>query len=100
MTGKLKRLGLVLVAVAALAAVGASAAQAGEFTAENYAATITGNQISKHTFKFEAGTDVCTVATFHGTQAAAAETLTLNASYENCATPNGGAAVGVTMNSC
>jgi uncharacterized protein YaiE (UPF0345 family) len=99
MTYRSIKLGLVL-AVLALSGVAAQAAQAGEFTAEQYPATVTGNQISKHTFKFEAGTVECTVAKFHGTLEAAAETLTVGASYEQCATPNGGAAVGVNMNGC
>jgi hypothetical protein len=98
MTYKSIKLGLVL--ALALCGIGAQAAQAGEFTAEAYPATVTGNQITKHTFKFEAGTVECVTVKFHGTLEAASEMLTLGATYENCATPNGGAAVGINMNGC
>src|SRR5262245_9557757 len=98
MTYRSIKLGLVL--ALALSGIAAQAAQAGEFTAEAYPATVTGNQITKHTFKFEAGTIECATVKFHGTLAAASETLTATASYENCSTPNGGAAVGVNMNGC
>jgi hypothetical protein len=55
MTYRSIKLGVVLT-VLALSGVAAQAAQAGEFTAEAYPATVTGNQVTKHTFKFEAGT--------------------------------------------
>ncbi len=100
MASKLKALGLVLTALVAASTVTASAAQAGEFTAENYPATITGAQLSKHQFTFFGGNTVnCNVATFHGKLAAAAETLTVGAEYGECSTEGGGA-VTVKMTSC
>lgn len=90
--------GLVLLAALAMSAVVASAAQAGEFTASEYPATITGSEIAKHEFKFNTGTVNCAKATFDGTLEAASETLTITAEYKECATPKGG--VGVKMNSC
>jgi uncharacterized protein YaiE (UPF0345 family) len=98
MTYRSIKLGLVL--ALALSGIAAQAAQAGEFAAEQYPATVTGVQIAKHAFKFEAGTIVCNTAKFHGNLEAASETLTLSASYEGCATAGGGAAVGVNMNGC
>lgn len=99
MNTKLRTLGLTLVAAIATSAVVASAAQAGEFTAEKYPATITGTQIAKHSFKFNAGTVNCAAAKFHGSLAAAANAITIGAEYSECATP-GGAEVVVKMTSC
>jgi hypothetical protein len=99
MARKLKVLGLVLTATMAMSAVAATAAQAGEFTAEKYPATITGTQLTKHQFKFNMGTVNCNVATFHGSQAAAANMLTLGAAYNECSTAMG-AAVNVNMTGC
>jgi hypothetical protein len=90
--------GLVLLAAIATSAMTASAAQAGEFTATEYPATITGSQTSKHDFKFQTGTVSCAKATFEGTLEEASETLTVDAEYKECKTPNGG--VTVKMNSC
>ncbi len=98
MLSKLKIGGLALIAVIATGAVGASAAQAGEFTADEYPATITGSQTAKHEFKFQTGTVVCAKAAFDGTLEEASETLTVKADYKECKTPNGG--VNVKMNSC
>jgi hypothetical protein len=88
-----------LIAVVALGAVTASAAQAGEFTAEKYPATMTGTQLGKHQFKFEMGTVTCNSALFDGSLAAASSVLTLEAEYGECKT-GGGAAVTVEMTSC
>jgi hypothetical protein len=98
MAFKLKAGGIVFLAIVASAAM-ASAAQAGQFTAEKYPVTITGSQIAKHTFRFEAGTVNCAVASFDGKLEAASETLTVTASYNECQTP-GGAEVKVKMKSC
>jgi hypothetical protein len=98
MLSKLKAGGLVLIALTAISAVGASAAQAGEFTANKYPATVTGTQTAKHEFKFQTGNVVCAKATFDGKLEAASETLTITADYKECATPGGG--VNVKMNSC
>jgi hypothetical protein len=99
MVRKIKSLGLVLTAIAALGATAASAAQAGEFTAEEYPATIKGTQTTKHQFQFDAGTVNCIVASFDSKLAAESSTLTIGASYSECTTP-GGSAVTVKMNSC
>jgi hypothetical protein len=98
MTLRLKALGLALMAVIAIGAVSATAAQAGEFTAEKYPATITGTPLAKHQFHFIAGTVTCNSTMFHGNLAAASNTLTLKAEYSECSTPGG--AVNVFMNSC
>lgn len=99
MLSKLKMGGLVLIAVIATSAVGATAAQAGEFTASEYPVTVTGTQTAKHQFKFEAGTITCAIVNFDGKLEAASETLTVTADYKECTTP-GGQGVNVKMNSC
>jgi hypothetical protein len=99
MSFRLKTVGLALFAVLAMSAVVASAAQAGEFTASEYPATITGTQTVKHEFKFQTGEVICAKATFDGTLEAASETLTITAEYKECATPGVGG-VTVKMNSC
>jgi hypothetical protein len=99
MVSKLKVGGLVFMALLATSAVAASAAQAGEFTASEYPATITGTQVTKHEFKFNAGTVVCGKTTLHSTQEAAAKALTVTAEYTECATP-GGSEVTVAMKGC
>lgn len=98
MISRFKMGGLALLALAAVSVVAASAAQAGEFTASEYPATVTGSQTSKHEFKFNTGTVVCAKATFDGTLEKESETLTVTAEYKECATPKGG--VNVKMNSC
>jgi hypothetical protein len=88
-----------LAAVVAVGATMASAAHAGEFTAENYAATVTGTALAKHQFQFNGGAISCTVASFDGKLAGPAENITIAAEYGNCSTP-GGAAVTVNMTGC
>jgi len=99
MFSKFKTGGLATIAVLAIGAVAASAAQAGEFTASKYPATITGTQTVKHEFKFQTGEVICAKATFDGTLEAASETLTITAEYKECATPGAGG-VTIKMNSC
>jgi hypothetical protein len=99
MTRTFKQIGLVLTAALAISAVAASAAQAGEFTAEKYPATMTGMQLENHQFKFKMGTVICKTASFHGELAGPANMLTLSAAYGECTT-GGGAAVNVNMTSC
>jgi uncharacterized protein YaiE (UPF0345 family) len=99
MISKLRAVALALVAVTAIGAVSASAAQAGEFTAERYPATVTGVQTAGHTFKFMMGTVTCKSATFHGELGAAATELTLKAGYGECKT-GAGNAVTVNMTTC
>jgi hypothetical protein len=91
MTHKLKVLGLILVAIFAMSAVVASAAQAGEFESEIAGTTVTGEQISgtvtgqaltSHEFKTTAGVVKCTPALFHGELAAKLQAnLKLTAAY-------------------
>lgn len=99
MTSKLKALALAFIAVSAMSAVGAVAAQAGEFTAEKYPATVTGTQSANHQFKFFGTTINCPEAAFHGKLGAAQQSLTVGAEYNGCSTPNGSAVV-VKMTSC
>jgi hypothetical protein len=96
---RIKNLGLVCTVAVVVGAAMASAAQAGEFTAENYAATATGTALTKHQFKFNGGTISCTVATFDGKLTGPAENMTVAAEYGNCSTP-GGAGVTVNMTGC
>jgi len=98
MTYRSIKLGLVL-GVLALSGVAAQAAQAGQFTASEYAATISGTQTSKHQWKLNMGTVKCGSVSFDGNLAAAAETLTLTAEYGECVTGQGNPAV-VKMTSC
>lgn len=99
MIRRIKVSALALVALAAIGAVSASAAQAGEFTAEKYPATVTGTQLSAHTFNFEGTTITCQTATFHGELPEASSELTVDAEYGECKANNGKAAV-VEMTSC
>jgi len=99
MLTRIKALGLAFVAVAAVSATMASAAAAGEFTAENFTATVTGTALAKHQFKFSGGTISCTVASFDGKLAGPAENLTIAAEYGNCSTAGGGA-VTINMTGC
>jgi hypothetical protein len=96
---KLRTLGLVLSAVMAISALTASAAQAGEFTAEEFPTTFTGAQLGKHQFKFESGTVQCAAVSFDGQLFAPSNTLTLTPSYKECVTP-GGAEIVIRMTSC
>jgi hypothetical protein len=77
---KVKALGLGLLALFAASAVMASAAQAGTFTAGNYPATMTGQNVGLHKFTTLLGVMECGVK-FHGTLAAASEDLTLAPDY-------------------
>jgi hypothetical protein len=99
MIRRIKHLGVVLSALLAMSAVAASAAQAGEFTAEKFPATVTGMQLGEHHFKFKMGAVNCNLASFHGELAGFANQLTLSAAYGQCTT-GGGAAVNVNMTSC
>ncbi len=117
MTHKLKALGLALIAVFAMSALAASAAQAGEFEIVGGGeATVTGNQIAgtitgventgKHEFVTKAGKVVCTTAAFHGIgKTATPKELTLTAEYGNT-TAGTGCTIGglagpiVHMNGC
>jgi uncharacterized protein YaiE (UPF0345 family) len=100
MIPRIKVSALALLALAAIGTASASAAQAaGEFTADEYPATITGAQLGNHVFKFEGPVITCPTATFHGELPAPSSELTLDAEYGECKTNNGNAAV-VEMTSC
>jgi hypothetical protein len=99
MISKARTLALLLACIAAIGAISAAAAQAGTFTAEAYPATMTGEAVANHQFRFGAGTVNCPVATFHGQLVEASSTLTIGAEYNECTTA-GGAAVVVNMTSC
>src|SRR5262245_27950885 len=70
---------LALVVVSAIGAVSAGAAQAGEFTAEKYPATMKGTQVADHVFKFNMWSITCKKAAFDGQLPAASSELTLGA---------------------
>ncbi|HEU5106389.1 MAG TPA: hypothetical protein VFU11_11180 [Solirubrobacterales bacterium] len=94
-----RKLGGTILGACALTLLLAAAAQAGQFTAESYPATITGSQLSKHKFSFSNYSVSCTSASFHGVLPEAAETLTLSAGYSEC-TSGEGNAVTVKMTGC
>lgn len=93
---KLKILSLVLGAMLAMGATGASAA---EFHAAATPVEFTGTQTTNHVFKFKAGTVTCKKAAFAGTLAVTTATsLKLSPSYAEC-TFNGVNAT-VDVNGC
>ncbi len=95
---KLKAAGLAVLATCAISVVVAPAAQAGEFTAGAYPATITGIQVGPHELTTELGLMECG-AKFHGELAAASENLTLTPTYgSSCEI--GGDEVHVSRNGC
>jgi hypothetical protein len=95
----LKALGLALVAVFALTAVAASAAQAAEFHAEEAPVFFEGSQVEQHIFTVDKGTVKCNTATFTGSSATATTaTVTLTPVYSTC--KFAGTAADVKMNGC
>ncbi len=101
MTREFKTLGLCLVAVFAMSAVAATAAQAEKFTSANYPAAVPGEQVGALPLEFEvtnAGVE-CGTATFSGTLAAASETLTITPNYQNCLV-GGAIPATVDLNGC
>jgi hypothetical protein len=94
----LRLLGLALLAVVATSAVGAAGAQAGNFTAGAYPATITSETIIPVQFTTQLGTMICE-PTLHGELAAASGTLTLTPSY-GATCRIGGKGVDVKNNGC
>jgi hypothetical protein len=87
MIRNLKALGLALVAMLAMSAVVASAGQAANFTAAEYPATLTGEQIAseKHVFTVAGGRKVtCEGATFSGTLTSPSSTQTITPAYSAC----------------
>src|SRR6478609_910447 len=111
MTHKLRALGLALIAVFAMSAFVASAAQAGEFTStEGFPVTVTGEQVEgklegsetvlkKHEFTTVAGVVKCNAAKFDSTEFTKnSKELTLDAEYKECTLA--GIEVTVDMNGC
>jgi len=97
MTRKLKPAGFAVLGVLALTAFSAPAAQAGEFTAAAYPATITGQNVGgSHVFTTVAGQMNCNV-TFHGEMAGPSGELTLTPTF-NCGLK--GVQVDVSNNGC
>jgi hypothetical protein len=81
MSRKIRLLGLALFATVALSAVSATGAQAGEFTAAEFPATITGQNVAgEHFITTDLGVLVCSV-TFHGALEEASETMTIAPNY-------------------
>jgi hypothetical protein len=79
MSRKLQVLALAMLSVLAMGATAASA-QAGEFTAAEYPATVTGLQVVPHELTTELGVMECG-AKFHGELSEASEELTLTPGY-------------------
>ena len=103
MIRKLKFLGLALVAVFAMSAVGASAASAVvQFHTEKTPVTITANQhAGTNGFDVQFGEVKCTTAKLHGTtpsDVTTETTITLTPTYEGCTFA--GVATTVHMNGC
>ncbi len=98
MSRKLKSLGLAVLAVFAIGGLSAAAAQAGQFTAAQYPATVTGIQVGPHELTTELGLMECG-AKFDGELAAASENLTLVPVY-GTSCEIGGLPVHVTTNGC
>jgi hypothetical protein len=87
-TSRTGSLGLAVLAALAIGTVAASAAQAGQFTAGAYPATVTGEKVGVHLLETEIGVMECGQK-LDGELAAAAETLTLTPEYGTSCTING-----------
>lgn len=95
----LRSFGGALVAVLAVSAMAASAAQAvPQFTAEAYPATIDGQQVGAFVLKDSGGEFSCSEGTYTGALEKASSTLTLNAQYASCAWS--GLSATIFMNGC
>jgi hypothetical protein len=94
---QLKAVGLALLAVFVTAAVTATAAQGGTFTAGQYPATVTGTNQVPHKLVTELGVIEC-APVFHGKLEAASETLTWEPGYGPCEL--GAKEVDVDLNGC
>jgi len=98
MLRQLRALGLAALAVLAIGAVSASAAQAGQFTAAEYPAQITGQNVGLHELTTELGVMECGLK-LNGELAAASEELTLTPVYATSC-EIGGLLVHVNANGC
>jgi hypothetical protein len=80
-----KTLGVVLAAVFAMSALGASAASAAEFHSAVAVQAVTGTQSTSHVFTTTSGTVTCKTAQFTGsTTAKTTTTQTMLPNYDNC----------------
>ncbi len=84
----LKTLGVAFVAMLALTAVVASAAQASSFTAAEYPAKVTGEQLAAGPNKLTLGSSsvTCSTGNYAGTLAGASSTLEVSLDYTGCKT--------------
>ncbi|HET8814966.1 MAG TPA: hypothetical protein VFM51_08420 [Solirubrobacterales bacterium] len=95
---KLRSALLALIAFCALAALGPAQSQAGEFTAAEYPATITGQNVGVHELTTEIGVMECEM-TFDGPLVEPSETLTVVPTYGTGCTIEG-LMVHVSNNGC
>jgi hypothetical protein len=87
MTRNLKALGLTVVAVLAISAMVASAAQADQFTTSVYPSNIKGAQTTTHSFVIGGNrTLTCDEAIFSGALSEASSSITINATYGSAGT--------------
>lgn len=105
MIRNLKILGLAIAAAMALSAVSAAGAQAIEFTAGKYPASVTGEQLeyegsSKYVFRAGDTKISCGSAQFAGELTKAATQLTIVPVYQECIATPGNRQTTVTMNGC
>jgi hypothetical protein len=99
MIRNIKTLWVAALAVLALSAIGASTAQATNFTASSYPTSFTAESVKGNDdFQTEAGAVECK-SHFSGTISAASETITVNADYSECSA-FGFASATVNMGSC
>lgn len=103
MPRNLKAIGLTLVAMFAMSAFVASAAQAGQFTAGESPAVLTGEQTTHngetlHLFTAGLRKVQCKTALFEGTSTVPTTTLTIEPTYSNC--ESAGLPATVTLNGC
>jgi hypothetical protein len=99
MTTKLRAVALAFVAVIAMSAVTASAAQAtGTFEAEEYPALLTSEQTESFSFESELGTIVCKTSTFAGELTGSSSQLALTPTFGSCTL--GGTAVTYENEGC
>jgi hypothetical protein len=101
MIRKFKGVTLALVAVLAMSAFVASAAQAITIQSTSYPQTVTGEGkgIGKH-FKTEAGSVECEISNFDGTLSEASSTLTVKPTYSGCTAFFGFAAATIHTEEC
>ena len=104
MNRNLRALGLALLAVFALGAIGAQAASAHEFKSDGQRSVITGANVGAHEFTVgSVGTVSCSTAKFEGTVDAGAgktevDEITIKPTYTGCTF--GGQAASVFFNDC